>query len=331
MKLYPFPADSIMKRMKEVLGAGNPQVEPILDYLLDDSGKMLRPRLLYLAASSYPHDPLVVRDMCAVIELIHLASLVHDDVIDQASIRRGKESVNSRYSNKISVLTGDLLFATAFNLINYHSLPQVMEQVTRTIQLMCQGEIKQLSLAFDLDISEQEYYEKSYRKTACLFACSCRVGAYSCNMPEKHAALLEDYGLYLGYAYQVIDDILDLIADSHSLGKPAGSDLREGNITLPLIYALQDGKYGKRLKKMLAGEPELISTQEIKDILFACEAIEYALSVSQRFLRKALNSLESFPANPAVEEMKNMAVFIMEGYYSRLSYHGKEELVKVVN
>lgn len=317
--------------MREVLSTGNPQVEPIIDYLLESSGKMLRPRLLYLAASPYPHDPLMVRDMGVAVELIHLASLVHDDVIDQALTRRGQESINSRYNNKTSVLTGDLLFATAFNLINQHPFPQVMDQITRTIQLMCQGEIKQLSLAFNLDVSEEEYYEKSYSKTACLFACSCRVGAWISSMPEKYASLLEEYGLYLGYAYQIIDDILDLVADSQALGKPAGNDLKEGNITLPIIYALKTKEYGSLLRKILAGETGQLDTRELKNILLDSGAIEYARSISRQFLQKALASLELFPVSPAIKEMKNIALFIMEEYYARLSYDNEGELVKVVN
>jgi len=226
--------------MREVLQCNNPEIENILDYLLESSGKMLRPRLVFLSASMNPHDPLLITDIAVAIELVHMASLIHDDVIDQSNLRRGRESINSRWGNQASVLTGDYLFAAAYSLINRHQQQQIIDLLSSTIQIMCAGEIKQLSLAYKLDISQEEYLEKTYGKTACLFAFCCKVGALASSMPEEGIHALENFGLCLGYAYQIIDDLLDFLSDSSKLGKPCGNDLLKGNITLPIIYLLQD-------------------------------------------------------------------------------------------
>lgn len=304
--------------MREVLKTGHPEIDMIMEYLMESSGKMLRPRLVYLTASFYPHDPQVMKDTAVAVELIHLASLVHDDVIDQALTRRGRESMNSRWGNQTSVLAGDYLFATAFNLINHHGLPEVMENVTQTIQLMCGGEIKQMSLAYNLNISQEEYLDKTFRKTACLFASSCKVGTQINAMPLKEAALLEQFGLCLGYAYQIIDDILDFVSDSTVLGKPAGNDLMEGNVTLPLIIALKNSDYGPLLRQILDAELDSSKLQQITQILIESKAIEFSLSLSRRFLHQALVNLDSLPAAPAVEELKELTAYLMEGYYKNL-------------
>lgn len=290
----------------------------IMQYLLDSSGKMLRPRLVYLTAAFYPHDPQIMKDTAVALELIHLASLVHDDVIDQALTRRGKESMNSRWGNQTSVLAGDYLFATAFNLINRYGMPEVMDNVTRTIQLMCGGEIKQMALAYNLNTSEEDYLDKTFRKTACLFASSCKVGSQITSMPPEEADLLEQFGLCLGYAYQIIDDVLDYVSESSVLGKPAGNDLREGNITLPLIVALKNDAYKPVLHQLLDEPLDGLKLQQITGILIESKAVEYSLSLSREFLNQALHNLDSLPENPAARELRNLANYLMEGYYKGL-------------
>ena len=306
--------------MREVLACNNPEIEAIITYLLESNGKMLRPRLVFLSASMYPHDPLLVTDIAVAIELVHMASLIHDDVIDQANLRRGRESINSRWGNQASVLTGDYLFATAYGLINRHKQPVIIDNLSRTIQTMCEGEIKQMSLAYKLDVSQEDYLEKTYGKTACLFALCCKMGALASSMPEDGIAALEKFGLCLGYAYQIIDDLLDFLSDSSLLGKPCGSDLLEGNITLPLIYALQDPNYGPWLKSVLNnGVPNSEQMAEIVDALVNSRAVEYALDLSNKFLARGIASLNIIPSSPALKAIIEMAGFLLQDYYNKLS------------
>ncbi len=322
LTLYPFPAEIINQRMREVLACDNPEIEKIIAYLLESNGKMLRPRLVFLSASMYPHDSLLVTDIAVAIELVHLASLIHDDVIDQANLRRGRESVNSRWGNQASVLTGDYLFATAYGLINRHKQQEIIDNLSSTIQTMCAGEIKQMSLAYKLDVSQDDYLEKTYGKTACLFALCCRAGALASSMPEEGRAALEKFGLCLGYAYQIIDDLLDFLSDSSLLGKPCGSDLLEGNITLPIIYALQDPQHGSWLKSILAsGKPDNAQMAEIVDVLVNSGAVEFCLNLSRQFLAQGVAALNILPASPALKAIIEMADFLMQDYYHTLSHY----------
>ncbi len=281
---------------------------------------MLRPRLVFLSASMYPHDPQLVTDIAVAIELVHLASLVHDDVIDQASLRRGRESVNNRWGNQVSVLTGDYLFATAFNMVNRHNQKEVLDGLTSTIRTMCAGEIQQMSLAYNIDVSEDDYLEKTYGKTACLFALCCKVGGLVSSMHPEGVAALEQFGLCLGYAYQIIDDLLDFLSDSSLIGKPCGSDLLEGNITLPVIYALRDAKYGPRIKLILQqGKPTPQQIAEIVQALISSGAIEFSLELSRKFLAKGIAGLNVLPSSLALKELIDMASFLLEDYYRSLS------------
>ncbi|CFX58591.1 Terpenoid synthase [Syntrophomonas zehnderi OL-4] len=323
---YPFPAELVNQRMREVLTCNHNFIEEIINDLLESQGKMLRPRLVFLAASLYPHDPVMVTDVAVAIELVHLASLIHDDVIDQAQLRRGRESLNSRWGNQASVLTGDYLFASAFNLVNRHNQKEILDGLTSTIKTMCAGEIKQMSLAYNLDISEDEYIEKTHGKTACLFALCCKVGGLASSMPASGIKALEQFGLCLGYAYQIIDDLLDFLSESSLLGKPCGSDLLEGNITLPVIYALKDPHYGYQLKNHLQTKPlDSQGIMEIVQILKKSGGIEYSLNLSRRFLARGIAGLNELPATPARKEIIDMAAYLLDDYYKSLSSYNTME------
>lgn len=292
----PYDIEVLQARMSEILLTGIPELDQIITYLLAEPGKMLRPRLVYLAASLYPSDHDIVQDAAVAIELIHLASLVHDDVIDGSALRRGRDSLNSLWGSKASVLVGDYLFATAFRLINQHNIPAILETVTRTIQTMCSGEIQQLSSTFNLNLSLSDYLQRIYCKTACLFECCCRVGALASSMPSQQRDSMEKYGASLGIAYQIIDDVLDFLSTTKYLGKPAGSDLLEGNITLPVIYGLQDENCQKDLKEIL-NQPVNLAGQldRVTQILQRCGAFEKSIQLADAYLADARASLKSLP------------------------------------
>jgi len=305
--------------MKQILKTPNYSINAVLEYLMSTSGKMLRPRIVYLTASIYPHDLAVVRDTAVAVELIHMASLIHDDVIDKAMLRRGKPSVNSKWGNQVSVLAGDYLFASAFKLINQHNIPGVMDSITETVQIICSGEIKQLSMAYDLNITEEDYFEKCYSKTACLFASSCKVGALVSSMPLEEISRLEQFGLCLGYAYQIIDDVLDFLSSSDIVGKPVGNDLLQGNITLPVLIALRNPHQGGELRKILQGgnlNEESIKT--IRQILQDTNALEKSILQSKAFLQRGIDLLNDFSPSPAVDNLKSLSIYLMEKYYSEL-------------
>lgn len=322
-----FPTELINTRMKEVLVSNNSEIDSILAYLTENNGKMIRPRLVTIAASMGACIPKVVIDIAVAVELIHLASLIHDDVIDHAMIRRGRESLNSRWGNHASILTGDYLFASAFYLINVHGKQDVMENITSTIRTMCAGEIKQMSLAGNLDITEDQYYLKNYGKTACLFASSCKVGALAGSMSSQAVNALDQFGLYLGHAYQILDDILDYVSDSSLLGKPVGTDLKEGNITLPIILALKSARYGGEVRKQLEN-PDLTQEQimELIDILVESKAIEASVDTAWQFITGGLQHLDTLPDSASRKQLQNMAVYLWDTYSQKLSFRNQSKL-----
>ncbi|MEA1959949.1 MAG: polyprenyl synthetase family protein [Bacillota bacterium] len=307
----------------------NPQLNEVFAYILQRNGKMIRPRLVLLCSSFGSDDAARGIDMAAAIELIHMASLIHDDVIDHAALRRGQDSVNQRWGNTNSVLVGDYLFATAFQLINRHGMKEIMEEVTDTIQIMCAGEVRQMSLAHNLDITVEDYFQKIYEKTACLFAAACRVGGLCGGLEEQQVKALQEYGFLLGCAFQIIDDLLDFQSSSTLLGKPVGSDLLEGNITLPVIYALEHPEYGMCLRQILQTkhitEEQL---QRIIRILLDSQAANKALCLAEQYVQNGLKALDFFASSSAKSELIKLGEYVLTHYYQCLQQ--PSDAVKVV-
>lgn len=308
-----FPHELIKNRLAQVAFTGNPHMDNIMDYLLAGSGKMLRPRLVYYCASLYEHDPVVVRDMAAAVELIHLASLVHDDIIDNSPLRRGQASLNAHSGIQASVLAGDFLFASAFKLINQHQQNLVMENITQTIKVMCTGEIIQLESTYDINISLDEYYDRIYRKTASLFASSCKIGVMLSQAPAEQVKKLEQFGLNLGFAFQIIDDVMDMVADSGLWGKPLGNDLSQGNFTLPLILAINGKQYGKQIRNLLQQRANIAAlTTEIINLVVMSGAIGEAIEHATAFLERSTEHLLGIPASDSLEALKNTCSSFIE-------------------
>jgi len=215
-------------------------ITAIGQYLHASGGKRLRPALLLLAARACGSQEEMAIRLGAVVELIHTATLIHDDVIDSAEIRRGRPSTNSRWGNQISVLAGDWLYMQAFSLSLRERSFHILDLLTNLTQMMVEGELLQLDHLGRIGLTPEDYYDLVNRKTACLFSVCGRLGAVVAGADARLESRLGDYGWNLGVAFQLVDDILDFTSSSTTLGKPVGSDLREGKVTLPLILALED-------------------------------------------------------------------------------------------
>lgn len=327
VNLHFFPEDIFVNRLEEILYSGQEDIDRVISYLIETRGKLLRPRLVYLCASSRASDPLILRDTAVAVELIHLASLVHDDVIDHSSLRRGKESLNAREGEKIAVLAGDYLFASAFQLISRLGCPEIIENLSSTIKIMCGGEIKQLNQAHSLEIGQEAYFAKSFAKTACLFASACRVGALAAGLSSEQSCGLEQYGLCLGYAYQILDDVLDFVAESRELGKPVGGDLLEGNLTLPVLLALEDPEHCQRMRSLLRdGTPRARDLPRILQVLEDSRSLEGSLHWASGFLKQGLESLNCLPDGTIRRELKALADFLLDGYYRKMKGHQAQDL-----
>jgi heptaprenyl diphosphate synthase len=223
-------------------------------YLVAAGGKRFRPLLVLLAGYfGDPSDPRLIQGATAI-EITHLATLYHDDVIDEADTRRGRPSVNSRWDNTVAILTGDFLFAKASE-ISSELGTDVTRLLARTIAILSDGQIREVDASGRLDQSEDAYMEIIRRKTATLIATSCRLGGMLSDAPSETVDILDDFGLALGMAFQLSDDIMDVTSTEEELRKEPGQDMREGVYTLPVLYALRDGEAGRELSSLLAEGP----------------------------------------------------------------------------
>jgi octaprenyl-diphosphate synthase len=240
-------------------------VSEITSYLLGGGGKRLRPALLLLChgyAAGRTENPRSAIKLAAVVELLHSATLIHDDVIDSADTRRGRPSANARWGNHRSVLAGDWLYMQSFQIAleerNFH----VLDILIDLTQQMVEGELIQLAKIGRIDVTEADALKLATHKTACLFSGCARLGAAIGGFDEKHEEALADYGTYAGLAFQLVDDLLDFTASSEQLGKPVLSDLKEGKVTLPLIYAMENGhREARELVARVLEEKEFHSVQ----------------------------------------------------------------------
>jgi heptaprenyl diphosphate synthase len=299
----------IEKELEAAIQAESPVLRQASLHLLKSGGKRIRPVFVLLAAKFGNYDIQVVKNAAVALELIHMASLVHDDVIDDSDLRRGAPTIKSKWDNRIAMYTGDYIFARALeviteikNLLAHQLLANTMVELTR-------GEIEQIKDKYNFDQNLRTYLRRIKRKTALLIASSCQLGAVSVGVDEEIHKKLFEFGYYVGMTYQITDDILDFTASEKELGKPAGSDLRQGNITLPALYAMEDPYLKARIEKV----NEQISQEEMKDVIeaiIASGAIERAADVGGMYLEKAYSVIRELPSNTAKKTLFEIAKFI---------------------
>ncbi len=225
----------VEERLKHVVEAAGPEINEVGDYIFNGSGKRIRPALFLIAAYQRDHDLLALLDAAVALELMHTASLLHDDVIDQASTRRGKETVNIRWSNKISVLSGDYLLSQAFKMLVGYEDWRLMNIVVNIVQNMAEGEVEQAFAETTLPDLEARYFQWIGKKSASFFAGCCQAGSLLGGYDYREQALWSEFGYNLGIAFQLIDDLLDYTGEGNVTGKPRYGDLSNKVITLPLI------------------------------------------------------------------------------------------------
>lgn len=262
-------------------------------HLVKAGGKRLRPALYFLAARSRGEEVENLQSLAIALEMIHMATLVHDDVIDEASTRRGIPTANVKWGNQMSVLTGDYMFAKAFALVAEHRCQkEVLHSLSEVICSLSEGEIIQNSEAFDPKQTEEEYAERIAKKTANFIAASCELGAIVAKHSEPNIEALKEYGYCLGMAFQITDDILDIVASSEQLGKPAGNDIVQGMVTLPVIRALAVSEHKEELATIVATRgmtPEMVKRG--LELIRATDAIDYSYDRVDQYLQRAKDVL----------------------------------------
>jgi octaprenyl-diphosphate synthase len=267
-------------------------VNQIGRYIIDSGGKRFRPLLVLLSARAHGYQGNLHHMLAAIVEFIHTATLLHDDVVDESSLRRGKETVNELFGNAASVLVGDFLYSRAFEMMVDVNSMRVMAILANTTNVIAEGEVMQLMNVHDADTTEARYINVIHCKTAKLFEAATRLGAVLCNRDEEEEAAMARYGMHLGTAFQLIDDVLDYTSSSDDMGKNVGDDLAEGKPTLPLIHAISKGTPEQAALIRTAiekGGYDYIN--EVQAIIDATGALDYTAEVARQQADLALNSL----------------------------------------
>jgi octaprenyl-diphosphate synthase len=306
---------AVEREFDSYLHSDIPLIAEMGRYLSESGGKRIRPALLLLTSrlGDYRGDRDVL--FASVFELIHTATLVHDDVIDEASMRRGRLSVNHRWGNHLTVLLGDYLYIKSMQMALTARDLQFIQILADITLKMIEGELIQAERNGRLEVSEEEYLDLIRRKTAHLFSGCCRVGGILSGLPEAQVKDLSEFGLHLGMAFQIVDDILDLTASQESLGKPVASDLREGKVTLPVIHLLEGAEPAHREKVarvLQDGSFEHVAWHEIVELLDGCGALERARSRAREYAQQAADLLDGFPASEARDCLQELPRFVVE-------------------
>jgi octaprenyl-diphosphate synthase len=308
---------------KEIASRAGNALEPVAEissYLLQGGGKRLRPALLLLAAGASGYRGSSAIRLAAVVEMIHSATLIHDDVIDGANTRRGRPSANARWGNHMSVLAGDWLYMESFEMALRERNFAILDILIGFTQNMVEGELLQLTRLGRIDLTEAEATDLAYRKTARLFSGCTRLGAVLGGQSEKVEIALAEYGRNAGLAFQLVDDLLDFTSSPEKVGKPVLSDLKEGKVTLPLIFALQNGS-GKEAhaahRKLVAAVLEerdfqSVRPEEITQLVRESGALDRARELAEAHARQAVACLEVLPDTGYRRALSSVPAFILD-------------------
>lgn len=307
---YADELNLVEKELRDIF-SGDVSVLPLVgEHIIGGGGKRLRPLFLLLSADLAQYKGYDRILLASIIEAIHTASLLHDDVVDGAELRRGKQAAHMVWGNQIVILVGDFLYSNALRLAVLRKNQRIMEALSDATTMMTKGEILQLHRVADPDITEQEYYEIISAKTGALISAACRIGGILGGLQSEEEDALGRFGMKTGIVFQMADDILDYMADEKSLGKKLGKDLHEGKITLPLIYLLgvaTDGENSEikdMTKNGVSGEKDL---EKILHYFRKYNVIDESFRIAKGLLSEAQKELNVFPSSPERDALINMS------------------------
>jgi octaprenyl-diphosphate synthase len=329
--IFDLIRDDLALVEQEIAAQSEGTIEPVAEissYLREGGGKRLRPALLLLASGASGYRGPSATRLGAVVEMIHSATLVHDDVIDGADTRRGRPSTNARWGNHMSVLGGDWLYMQSFEMALSERNFKILDILIDVTQNMVEGELLQLTGLGRIDLTEADAMDLAYRKTACLFSGCSRLGAVLGKQSEAVEEALTEYGRNAGLAFQLVDDLLDFTGSSEQLGKPVLSDLKEGKVTLPLILALKavsprssdgngNGASGNENRKLVAAvlkerDFKSVRPEQITDLVRETGALDRAAKLAREYGKKAKACLEALPDTEYRRSLLAVPDFILE-------------------
>ncbi len=281
-----------------------------LGHIVRGTGKGIRPALTLLAGKPFQYDLTYLLPMAVSVELMHTATLVHDDAIDKADTRRGLETINSLWGDEIAILMGDYLFAKAGEYVADTQTPRVVKLFSQTLGIISSGEIGQFRAAYHAPQSRDEYLRRIYSKTAALFSLATQSGAILSRAPEAAVAVMKEYGDNLGIAFQIVDDILDFTSTEAALGKPVGSDLEQGTLTLPAMLVAERRPGDNPVERYFATRDEA-SRKEAIEMVLDSDIIAACYQTARGYGTAALRNLSSIPDTPARRSLADLAEFVL--------------------
>jgi len=311
---YKKDLDLAEEKIKEALGPVAPAISTVGNHIFSAGGKRIRPFLAILCSKLLGTSGDDVSTLASSVEFIHAASLIHDDIVDGADIRRGKPSAHSLWGNQVVVLVGDFLYANALRLANLVGKQPVMDALCTATAKMSEGELVQLSNQGNLDITEDDYMRIIQGKTAILMSAACKSGAVIGNASQKEIDALASFGLKFGYAFQISDDNLDYMAEEKTFGKNLGKDLEEGKITLPMIYLLRDADSGEadEIKKIL--KADTLSEQDLEYVIGLFKkynSIKQSYERASELVNEARAELDIFDDSMEKDSLLTIAEYVI--------------------
>lgn len=304
------------QNLRQLVGARHPILSAAADRLFQAGGKQLRPAIVLLVSRTTVGDRDLTprhRRLAEIAEMIHTASLIHDDVLDESDVRRGVATVHTSFGNRIAVLAGDFLFAqSSWYLANLDNL-EVVKLLSQVIMDLAEGEIQQGLSHFDADLSLEDYLEKSYYKTASLIANSSKAAAVLSDVSSDECEAVYQFGRNIGLAFQIVDDILDFTSSTQTLGKPAASDLRSGNITAPALYAMEEQP---QLATLIAREfAEAEDFDRALTLIQESQGIPRSRELAERHTQQAIEHLEKLPASETRQSLSRLSNYLLSRCY----------------
>lgn len=305
--------DAVEDVIADAARVEHPFLAGLLEHILQTRGKRLRPALVLLAAGFYDYSVDRLKHVAAGIELLHTATLVHDDLVDGSSTRRGVATLHSLVDPRSTVLVGDYIFAKAASLCSLAGSVRVMGVFGETLMTICDGELRQILSSGDWRQAREEYFRKIQAKTASLFSAATQAGAILSGAPEPAIGALRDYGLRLGMAFQIVDDILDFVGDEEQLGKPVGSDLRQRIITLPALWLLENRPQDRSIRAVFESNGD--SDEAVRRAVAAVintPAIDFSVATARSLAQQARDSLRGLPDAPHRDTLNSLADYVIE-------------------
>ena len=302
--------------IKAQLGSDVPLVRQVAEYIVAGGGKRLRPAVLLLAAHAAGYEGDARFDLAVVVEFIHTATLLHDDVVDESELRRGRSTANAAFGNAASVLVGDFLYSRAFQMMVRVDSMRVMEVLADATNTIAEGEVMQLMNCHDPDVDNSRYLEVVRRKTAKLFEAAARLGGVLARAPSAQESALATYGMHLGTAFQLIDDVLDYSGDAETIGKSLGDDLADGKPTLPLIRAMSAGTPAQaQVVRQAIVDGGREDFPAVLRVIRETGALDYARAAARTEAETARGALQVLPSSTWKESLLELASFAVTRQY----------------